>query len=353
MNQEKFHQIHLVIMAGGSGTRFWPKSRQEKPKQLLSFTPDGETLIEKTLKRFEGWISSSQKWIVTTELLAQSMNEAVKDDRIRILPEPQGRNTAPCVFWAAKEVEKKDPEAIMLVVPADHWIEDMEAFNQTVKEACLHARQSSDLVTLGIRPTRPETGYGYLKIKPSQTGAQKVESFVEKPDVTRAKQYFESNQYLWNGGMFVWKVSAILKAFDEWMPEMAKAWADGSGKISDVYPKMTATSIDFGVMEKAKNVVTFPLDCGWDDLGNWTSVESLYKRLGYGSEDGVVLAGDVISIDSSRNIVDVPNRLIALLGVDDFIIVDNGKSLLIAKKEKSQKIKSIVSDLKKRHPELI
>ena len=339
-------------MAGGSGTRFWPKSIQNKPKQLLSFTPDGETLIEKTIHRFS-FVPSDQKWIVTTKRLTSSIQEVLKDPAIQYLSEPQGRNTAPCVFWAAKEIQAKDPEALMLVVPSDHWIEDESAFIKTVQSACEYASTHDDLVTLGVQPTRAETGYGYLKVGSSDSSAHPVLSFKEKPDLETAQKYLDSGDYLWNGGMFLWKVSSILNAFDQYMPELDQAWKSANEDPIKAYPDLTATSIDFGIMEKASNVMTFPLNCGWDDLGNWLSVENLYQRLGNEASGGVILDGEILALESKNNIIDVPNRLVSLIGIEDCIIVDNGKSLLIAKKDQNQKIKDIVSKLKESNPDLI
>ena len=355
-------ELFLVVMAGGSGTRFWPKSTSKKPKQLLSFgkSEGGKkprTLIEMTLDRFSSWVPRENRWILTTEGLKGEMEKLALN--AQILAEPQGRNTAPCIYWATKKIAEKNPNAVMMVMPSDHYIADQDAFLTILKKAVTRAQEYSELVTLGIKPTRPETGYGYLRT--SDFGAdtspdfhlKKVEAFVEKPNLEKAKEFIHSGDYLWNGGMFLWKARVILDAFDQFMPEMKKAWDESQGDVKVAYPKMTATSIDFGIMEKAQNVVTFPLSCGWDDLGSWTSLETLSKELGAQVGENTVAAGEHVSIDSSGNIIDAPERLVATLGAQNLIIVQSGDVLLIADKRRSQNIKEVVDLVKKQRKDLI
>lgn len=354
----------FVIMAGGSGTRFWPKSTSRRPKQLLAFDLGGKqsrSLIAETVARFEGIVPKGNGMIVTTRALEGAIRAECPG--VTILAEPQGRNTAPCVYWAAREVAKRDPEGVMLVMPADHYIANIESFRATVRQAAERAAAHGELITLGVRPTRPETGYGYLRVgapvsgcfkeggNPGQYACFKVDAFVEKPDLERAKEFVKDG-FLWNGGMFAWRASRILKAFDEFMPELAKAWEQARGDAQAAYPNMTATSIDFGVMERAKNVVTFPLDCGWDDLGSWLSLESLAESLGRLRPEGVVTGGELLAVDSKRNVVDAPGRLVALLGIDDLIVVEHGDALLVARKDRAQDIRLVVEQVKKRRPEL-
>lgn len=347
-------ELFLVIMAGGSGTRFWPKSTSRRPKQLLSFGGDGSsTLLRMTLDRFDGIVpdEGTQRLIVTTRLLKEAITEQAP--KCTILAEPQGRNTAPCVYWAAQEVARKNPRGLMLVMPADHYIAYPDRFAATVRAAAEWAATHDDLVTLGVKPTRPETGYGYLKIGESLSkGSRRVDAFVEKPDLSKAEEFLRAGNYLWNGGMFVWRADVILRAFDEFMPEMKQAWETSHGIIEDAYPRMTATSIDYGVMEKAKNVVSFELDCGWDDLGSWISLEGVADVLKARHEAGVVTAGQVIAIDATGNVVDTPKKLTALLGVRDLVVVDTGSVLLVADKNRAQDIKQIVEQVKKIRPEL-
>lgn len=343
---------YLVIMAGGSGTRFWPRSTSKKPKQLLSFGAKS-SLIVQTLQRFDSIVPAKNRMIVTTELLKVAVREEVPSD-VQVLAEPQGRNTAPCVYWAARAIAEKDPKAIMLVMPSDHYIAKPESFTATIREAVEWASRHDDLVTLGVKPDRPETGYGYLRVgeRLGASHCKKVDAFVEKPSLEKAREFFSSGQYLWNGGMFVWRAETILAAFDRFMPEMKKAWDESTGKIEVAYPKLTATSIDFGVMERASNVVTFPLDCGWDDLGSWTSLETLAKQMGFEKGGNTVPAGDVIAVDSKGNVVDAQGKWVALLGVSDLIVVENGDALLVARKDRAQDIRLVVEQVKKSRPDL-
>lgn len=344
--------LYLVVMAGGSGTRFWPRSTSKVPKQFLKFAGADQTLIGQTLSRFDGQVPNQNRYIVTTQSLAKVCNEHVGESA-KILAEPAGRNTAPCVYWAAKVIEKANPDAIMMVMPADHYIPRVKDFSATIDRAVSWARTHDDLVTLGVKPTRPETGYGYLHLGAAiKDGASQVKAFVEKPNLERAEQFFKSGQYLWNGGMFVWKVKNILKAFDEFMPELKKVWEQTGGEVAQAYPQMTATSIDYGVMEKAKNVVTFGLDCGWDDLGSWTSLESLCKLLGKEDQGNVLSSGDLVAVESHGNVIDAQGKLVALLGVQDLVVVHSGDAILIAKKDRAQDIKLIVDAVKKARPDL-
>lgn len=357
--------LFLVIIAGGNGTRFWPKSTSKKPKQLLSFGGSNDSLLAQTLARFENWVPSHQRMIVTT----QALSEAIQSERLtaKILAEPQGRNTAPCIYWAARSIAEKNPDAVMVIMPADHYIANPGRFLSVVKTAARWASEHRDLVTLGIQPNRPETGYGYLKtsstplsslsISPSnQSSSQipvtRVEAFVEKPNFEKATEFLKNGNYLWNGGMFLWQVNVILEAFDRFMPEMKRAWEKAEGRIEKAYPEMTATSIDYGIMEKAENVVTLPLDCGWDDLGSWTSLEGLADPLNARHGNNVLSSGELLAIDSSNNIVDAPDRLIALLGVNDLIVVEHGGALLVTRKDKAQDIRKVVEEVKRIRPDL-
>jgi mannose-1-phosphate guanylyltransferase len=235
---------------------------------------------------------------------------------------------------------------------ADHFIENESEFRRLLDHGYAAAEADDVLVTIGIRPTEPNTGYGYLEIgNEIARGVAEVRRFVEKPDLIRAEEFVRAGNYDWNGGMFVWRADVILRAFDELMPEMRQAWEAAHGKVGDAYPKMTATSIDYGVMEKAKNVVTFSLDAGWDDLGSWTSLESLADVLRARHETGVVTGGDIVTVESSGNIVDAPGKLVALLGVKDLIVVHQGDSILVARKDRAQDIKLVVDRVKAGFPD--
>jgi mannose-1-phosphate guanylyltransferase len=344
-------KVFLQVMAGGSGTRFWPRSTSSHPKQLLELGAQG-SLLRQTLARFEGIVAREQTWILTTGALEAAVRKDVGEGP-RILAEPQARTTAPCLFWAAKEAEKIDPNSVLLVMPSDHLIGDVVKFRASVEQAIEWASRRPELVTLGIRPTRPETGYGYLELgEPKSEECVELRRFVEKPDLKRAKEFVDSGRYLWNGGMFIWKTSEILRAFATHMPEMERAWQAWGGDGAKAYAQFTATSIDFGVMEKARNVVTFPIDCGWDDLGSWTSMEDLASRMGWTMPFGTRVAGEVVAVDSQGCIVDAKDRLVALLGVEDLIVVSSGQALLVARKDRAQDIRAIVDGVKKTRPEL-
>lgn len=354
--------IYLVVIAGGSGTRFWPKSTSKCPKQLLRFQPNSPTLLRQTLDRFSNWIPANRRYIVTTKSLEDAVQREAPE--CTILAEPNGRNTAPCIFWAAKVIESCDPNSIMLVMPADHLVQNLASFESTLKAACAWAESHEDLITLGITPTRPETGYGYLK---TSSGAghhpRKVEQFVEKPTLDRALQFLQTGNYLWNGGMFVWKTSDILKSFSEILPNYGQAWRETEGKIDRTYPLLEATSIDYGIMEKAKNVIAFPLECGWDDLGSWNSLEGYFSApFPNGSKAtsnspsetrNTVIGGQVHFFDSSGNIVDAPGKTVSLLGVNDLIVVESGEVILVADKGQSQDIKAVVTAIKATRPDLV
>lgn len=348
-------KIFLLIIAGGSGTRFWPKSTSFRPKQLLSFG-DSKSLLAQTLSRFDSIVphDPANRIIITTRKLEIAVAAELMD--VRILAEPQGRNTAPCVYWGAREIAKKNPDALMLVMPADHYIPRRDDFLRTLRQAIEWAETHDDLVTLGVRPTRPETGYGYLRLGAPLLGSKtgvKVDAFVEKPNEEKAREFLKAGNYLWNGGMFVWRARTVLQAFDEFMPEMRKAWDSCAGDPDQAYPQMSATSIDYGVMEKARNVVSFPLDCGWDDLGSWPSLDNIAAELNARRGDNVVTDGELLALDSRHNIVDVPGKLVALLGVDNLIVVENGEAVLIANKNRAQDIRQVVEELKKKRPELV
>jgi mannose-1-phosphate guanylyltransferase len=341
---------YLIVMAGGSGTRFWPKSTAKTPKQLLNFGSQ-KSLLAQTLARFEGIVPEENQIIVTTESLKDAVRKHVSKS-VQVLAEPQGRNTAPCVYWAARVIHEKNPKGVMMVMPADHSIGNLEAFRKTITEAADYASKHDQLVTLGIKPDRPETGYGYLKMGKKLDGHfSEVDAFVEKPDTKKAEEFFKSGQYLWNGGMFLWKTETILKEFDRHMPDMKKAWENAKGNVEKAYPNLTATSIDYGVMEKAKEVVSFTLDCGWDDLGSWTSLENLADRLGARMGSNIVSAGNLVTVDSKHNIVDAQGKLVALLGVENLIVVESGDAILVARKDRAQDIRLIVEQVKKNHPQ--
>ncbi|MGN0687101.1 MAG: mannose-1-phosphate guanylyltransferase [Oscillospiraceae bacterium] len=348
-------KIAAVIMAGGKGERFWPKSRSGRPKQFLSLTADGETMIQKTVSRLSPLVALDDIFIVTNRNYAQLVEQQLPEiSRENVIFEPVSRNTAPCIAIAAGIIRKQYGEdAVMLVLPSDHFIKFDALYLDTLKLAVRKAEQGVNLVTIGISPTYPETGYGYINFsaKLSSDGAYKVIRFVEKPEIDAAKQYVNSGEYLWNSGMFVWKASSILKNIKEFLPDIySKAEqissAYGTDRFDDVlcevFPSMQAESIDFGVMERAENIFTIPGSFGWDDVGNWLVLE----RINPTNEYGNITVGDVITIDTKNSIISGGKKLIATVGIENLVVVDTEDALLICSKNNTQDVKKVAETLR-------
>lgn len=343
-----------LIMAGGRGERFWPRSRKNLPKQFLSLTGDGRTMIQLTIERILSIVDLQDIYIVTNkdymDLVREQLPDIPKDN---ILCEPVSRNTAPCIGLGAVHISRKYSDAIMIVLPSDHLIKYNSMFINSLKIACNLAEKNANLVTIGITPDYPETGYGYIKFNPEKSVGQAfaVEGFVEKPSLEVAKEYLATEEYLWNSGMFVWKVSTILENMEKWMNKTyqgllrIKEAIDTNDKII-VFEKefydFDSQSIDYGIMEKAENIYTVPGTFGWDDMGSWLAIERVRKTNEYGN----VVNGNVITIDSKNSIIDGNNKLIATVGVEDLIIVDSEDAILICKKDSSRDIKKVLENLK-------
>ncbi len=347
-------KITAVIMAGGRGERFWPKSRNKFPKQFLSLTSDGETMIQKTVARLGSLVQPEDIYIVTNKDYAQIVSEQLPQiSNSNILLEPVARNTAPCIGLAAAVIKKRYKEAIMLVLPSDHLIKSNQMFIDTLKTAITVAEKGNNLVTIGITPAYPETGYGYIYFGSDEgtPGVYNVRRFVEKPNIELAKEYVNSGEYLWNSGMFVWKASSIEVNIKKHLPDMVA----GLDKIyesvdTDRFDETVETefsgfkseSIDFGVMEKATNVYTIPGSFGWDDVGNWLALERVNKTNEYGN----MIRGDVISIDTHNTIVYGNQKLIATVGIEDLVVVDTDDAILICAKDSTQNVKKVIENLK-------
>lgn len=344
-----------VIMAGGRGERFWPKSRNSCPKQFLSLTKDGETMIQKTVKRLMPLVEAEDIFIVTNSAYIGLVNEQLPQiPAENILAEPCARNTAPCIAFAAAVIQKKYEDAVMLVLPSDHLIGYEDLYANTLKKAIKVSMEGNNLVTIGITPDCPETGYGYINFS-SQTSdivsdAYKVKRFVEKPDLPTAKEYLASGKYLWNSGMFVWKASAIMYNLQKFMPNIYEGALKigesyGTAEFEEVLRKefyaFTSESVDFGIMEKADDIYTIPGSFGWDDVGNWLAVE----RINEVDNDKNYIEGNVISIGSERTTICGGKRLIAAVGVDDIIIVDTDDAVLICSKNSTQDVKKVIAQL--------
>lgn len=343
-----------LIMAGGRGERFWPKSRKALPKQFLSLTGDGKTMIQLTVERLLPVIDMEDIYIVTNKDYMQIAAEQLPDiPKKNIICEPVSRNTAPCIGLGAIYIAQKYDDAIMYVLPSDHQIKFTQMFLSTLDDAAQIAEEEKNLVTIGISPTYPEIGYGYIKFDPEGASKRgyKVERFVEKPNIHLAKEYLETEEYLWNSGMFTWKLSSILENIKEFMPDTYKRLeiiknAIGSSREEEVLEKefqlMESQSIDYGIMEKANHIYIVPGTFGWDDVGSWLAVERLQKS----NEFGNVIKGDVISINTSNCIVQGEKKLIATVGLDDTIVVDTEDAILICHKDHAGEIKKVIENLK-------
>ena len=343
-----------LIMAGGHGERFWPRSRRNLPKQFLSLTDDGKTLIQLTVERISVLVERKDIYISTNKDYEELIREQLPDiPADNILFEPVGRNTAPCIGMAAEFISKKYEDAVMMVLPSDHLIKYAKMYQDTLNDACSIAEQGSNLVTIGITPDFPETGYGYIKFDPDEVFERgyKVLNFTEKPKLEIAKEYIASNQYLWNSGMFVWKASSILSRFEHLMPDVFEQLtiirnAIGTSQQTDIiekiFPEFPSISIDYGIMEKSGDIYTIPGSFGWDDVGSWLAMERIRKT----NEFGNIIDGDVITINTNDSIIVGKNKLIACVGVKDLVVVDTEDATLICAKDSTNEIKKIIENLK-------
>lgn len=347
-----------IIMAGGAGTRFWPLSRKTTPKQLLNLSGNG-LMINETIDRISTIIKKEDIFIVTNAKQADRMKELVEDD-IRsehILSEPAQRNTSACIGYAAIEIIKKYGDGVMCIFPSDHYIKDEERFHTVLLEAIEVAQKGEKLVTIGITPTFPSTGYGYIKFDKAQEGSIKdVETFVEKPNHETAIKYFKSGEFLWNSGMFVWKASTILENFKRFIPRVYNELMKISDAlhtesemdvIQEIYPNIPSISIDYSIMERSDDVVVLTGDFGWNDLGSWDMLGALYDT----DENGNIIKGDQINLETTNCISYSDKRLIATIGIENTIIVETDDVVLVCNKEKAQDVKKIVDILKEKGKE--
>lgn len=347
---------YAILMAGGVGSRFWPVSTTEFPKQFHDMLGAGETLIQKTFGRLSQLIPVENILILTNEKYNQIVLEQlplVKQEQV--LLEPAMRNTAPCILYASMKIKKQNPDAVMVVAPSDHWIEDESLFTQNLQQCFDFCSTENALMTLGIQPTFPNTGFGYIEFDKSDNNPiKKVSQFREKPDYETAKSFLEAGNFLWNGGIFIWSVQAIIASFEKFQPQMnalfLKGWndyntANENDFIAENYSLAENVSIDYAVMEKAENVYVLPATFDWNDLGTWGS---LHEKLDKDENNNSVVNATVLLNNSSSNIISTAkDKLVIIDGLEDFIIVDKDNVLLIYPKSKEQEIKGIVSQLKK------
>lgn len=345
---------YVAIMAGGIGSRFWPASRTERPKQFLDILGTGKSLIRMTFERFLHLTPAERIFIVTNERYRELVKEhlpELTDDQI--LGEPSRNNTAPCVAYTAFKLQALDAEANLIVAPSDHIILQETDFLEIVKKGLAFTAKNNALLTLGIHPSRPDTGYGYIEVGTVADGAiHEVASFREKPDLPTAREYLDSGNYLWNAGIFIWKVEHLLSAFAKYAPDIYRILHAGSDVyntdqemafINEAYPTTPNISIDYAILEKADNVYTLPSDFGWSDLGTWASLHAELPK----DEHGNAVTGDRVHLlETKDSLVRTPaDKQVVITGLNDYIIVDEGDVLLIHPKSREQEIKGIVANL--------
>ena len=347
--------MYAVVMAGGSGTRFWPASRETRPKQLLPLAGGTEALLAATVRRLAPLVPPERVYIATgARLQAGTRSTLPEVPAANVLAEPVPRNTAPCIGWAASVLAAKDPQARILVLPSDHHIEDEDAFRAVLARA-LAAAEAGNLVTVGIVPTRPETGYGYIELGEAiGDGVRKVARFVEKPDLVRARAYVEGKKHLWNAGMFIFRAADMLAAIDRALPDLGEGiraiQAGGDEALARVFPTLPSVSIDHGVMEKTANLAVVPGDFGWNDVGSWESAWELAAKDDAGNALPSAEGQVAVAVDARGNLVQTsdPKKTVALLGVEGLVVVDTGDALLVMPRERAQDVRAIVDALKKK-----
>jgi len=348
---------YAIIMAGGIGSRFWPISRTSHPKQFIDILGTGKTLIQNTYDRFLKVCPKENIYVVTNEIytdLVKQQLPGMADQQI--LTEPVMRNTAPCIAYGCFKIESLNPDAVIVVAPSDHLILDESGFVSTIEKSLQTAADNNCLITLGIKPSRPDTGYGYIQYTGQSLNGDffKVKTFTEKPTLEIAKTFIQSGDFLWNAGIFVWSAKAIVKAFGQYLSDMHEIFAEARSvyntegektSIHKSYLQCTNISIDYGIMEKADNVYVLPSEFGWSDLGTWASIYDLAEKDYVGN--AVIPSDKVIMYDSSNCMVNVPaEKLVILQGLHDYIVVESNNTLLICPRDQEQNVKKVVADVK-------
>ena len=343
---------HLVIMAGGVGSRFWPMSTAEKPKQFIDVLGVGKSLLQLTVDRFSTIVAPENVWVVTNKTYAETVAEQLPAmPRDHILCEPCRRNTAPCIAYVSWRIKSKDPKANIVVSPSDHVVLDVQEFRRVITQCMKFTSDSDAIVTLGMKPNRPETGYGYIEANLSANSLRnkeifRVDSFREKPDLETAKHYISRNDYFWNAGIFIWNVSTIVNAFRIYQPTMAKIFesllpiygtAQEQEKIDQLFPECENISVDYAIMEKAEEIFVCPADFGWSDLGTWGSLHQQTKKDLYGN----ACIGQGINVFETHNcmIHTTQEKKVVVQGLDGYIVAENNDTLLICKLSEEQRIK--------------
>jgi mannose-1-phosphate guanylyltransferase len=351
---------YVIIMAGGAGTRFWPFSRSNYPKQFHDVLGTGRTLLQQTADRFAKVCPPENVFVVTSTEYRDTVQEQLPQlTPQQILLEPVRRNTAPCIAYACYKIGLNNPDANLVVAPADHIILKEEEFVKTIETALAATAKEDILVTLGIKPSRPDTGYGYIQYLPSRKTVKKVKTFTEKPYLELAQQFLESGDYVWNAGIFVWNVKAISKNFEAHLGDVAELFEDGKNQfytdgeeafIKKVYSLCKNVSIDIGIMEKASEVYVVLSDFGWSDLGTWKSLYDISPK----DENGNVLDGNTMTYETRDCIVKTPkDRLVVTYGLEGFIVAEYDNVLLICKKDEEQRVRDFVADAKNKGAEFV
>lgn len=347
---------YCLIMSGGIGSRFWPASRELKPKQFLDFLGMGKTLLRLTFERMAALIPVENIIVVTsTSYKEMTMQELPELSENQILLEPIRRNTAPCIAYATYHIKARNPNANIVVAPADHLVLDVHTFESVIKKGLKFVSQNDALLTIGILPSRPETGYGYIQFDDNEMieNISKVKTFTEKPNLEIAKMFVNSGEFFWNAGIFLWNINSIIEAFREYLPEIYSIFEEGKSNfgtpneqtfINEAYAYCTNISIDFGILENAKNVYVIGADFGWSDVGTWGSLHELCEK---DNENNAVINKNALVYNSKNNIISVPkDKLVVVQGLEDYIIVESDNVLLICQRKEEQKIKEFVTDVK-------
>lgn len=350
--------LHAVIMAGGSGTRFWPASRRNRPKQLLALVTE-TPLLRMTFERLEGLVPAERVWVVTTAATADATRMLLPELPARnVLAEPIGRNTAACVCLAAHAIRRRDPTATCVVFPADHVIGDEPRFRSAMAAGARLVDREGGLLTFGVQPTRPETGYGYLEAGPEHSSdgvwtIHRLERFVEKPNADRARRYIESGRFLWNAGIFAWRAGDLLDEVWRQLPELAAGLErlapalDGEAAdaaLAEVYPSLPATSVDFGIMEGAQHCWVMPVDFPWSDIGSWPALAETLPA----DATGGLARGRVLAIAAHDNVLVSTGPALAVVGVADLIVVATPDAVLVLPKSDAQKVREVVEAVREK-----